>query len=131
MDKALADSSRVEPLRIFVQVNTSGEAAKGGVAPDECVALVRFVMDECPHLQFSGLMAIGQYGRVTVDGDQNPDFALLVQCHAIVCSELELTQSDIEISMGMSGDFEHAIELGSTNVRVGSTIFGAREYKAT
>jgi uncharacterized pyridoxal phosphate-containing UPF0001 family protein len=42
---------------------------------------------------------------------------------------LGLDVGEIELSMGMSGDFEHAIETGSTNVRVGSTIFGARDYK--
>eukprot|EP00041_Stephanoeca_diplocostata_P010529 m.167228 g.167228 ORF g.167228 m.167228 type:complete len:285 (+) comp18187_c0_seq2:406-1260(+) len=127
LDKALEDAGKPEPLRVFVQVNTSGETAKGGVHPDDCVALVRYVAEECPHLQFSGVMAIGQYGRVTVDGEQNPDFALLVRCHETVCNELKLEHSNVEISMGMSGDFEHAIELGATNVRVGSTIFGARE----
>ena len=43
-----------------------------------------------------------------------------------VCAELGLDVAAMEVSMGMSGDFEHAIELGSTNVRVGSTIFGGR-----
>jgi uncharacterized pyridoxal phosphate-containing UPF0001 family protein len=45
-----------------------------------------------------------------------------------VCKELDIPEHECELSMGMSGDFELAIEMGSTNVRVGSTIFGAREY---
>nr|CAB3463933.1 unnamed protein product [Digitaria exilis] len=45
-----------------------------------------------------------------------------------VCKELGIPEEQCELSMGMSADFEQAIEMGSTNVRVGSTIFGAREY---
>jgi uncharacterized pyridoxal phosphate-containing UPF0001 family protein len=45
-----------------------------------------------------------------------------------VCGELKLLEAAVELSMGMSGDFESAIEMGSDNVRVGSTIFGARNY---
>jgi uncharacterized pyridoxal phosphate-containing UPF0001 family protein len=46
-----------------------------------------------------------------------------------LCEALGLDAADVEVSMGMSGDYEHAIEVGSTNVRVGSSIFGAREKK--
>ncbi|CAB1335955.1 unnamed protein product [Coregonus sp. 'balchen'] len=48
-----------------------------------------------------------------------------------VCTSLQLPLEDVELSMGMSTDFEHAIEVGSTNVRVGSTIFGNRDYPNT
>lgn len=54
----------------------------------------------------------------------------LLKCRERLCEELKLDKKNVEISMGMSADFEHAIELGSTNVRVGSTIFGARKPKA-
>jgi len=46
-----------------------------------------------------------------------------------VCESLGLNVEDVELSMGMSNDFEEAILMGSTNVRVGSTIFGARQAK--
>jgi uncharacterized pyridoxal phosphate-containing UPF0001 family protein len=52
----------------------------------------------------------------------------LANCRKEVCKELDIPEHECELSMGMSGDFELAIEMGSTNVRVGSTIFGAREY---
>ncbi|GAA6107057.1 pyridoxal phosphate homeostasis protein isoform X1 [Tachysurus ichikawai] len=48
-----------------------------------------------------------------------------------VCACLKLPLEHVELSMGMSTDFEHAIEVGSTNIRVGSTIFGTREYPNT
>ncbi|KAM0840425.1 hypothetical protein ACQ4PT_029746 [Festuca glaucescens] len=52
----------------------------------------------------------------------------LASCRKEVCDELGIPEEQCELSMGMSADFEQAIEMGSTNVRVGSTIFGAREY---
>lgn len=76
-------------------------------------------------------MTIGQYGRVTLPGESNPDFVALIEARDSVCDKFGLERSELEVSMGMSGDFEHAIDLGATNVRVGSTIFGARVYSDT
>ena len=59
----------------------------------------------------------------------NPDFVKLIETRDSICGELNLQPDDFELSMGMSGDFEHAIHLGSTNVRIGTTIFGTREAK--
>ena len=57
------------------------------------------------------------------------NFAALKKCRDDVCAGLgNMDPSRLELSMGMSGDFEAAIEMGSDNVRVGSSIFGAREY---
>eukprot|EP00038_Savillea_parva_P007500 m.170609 g.170609 ORF g.170609 m.170609 type:complete len:317 (-) comp13264_c0_seq1:158-1108(-) len=129
LDKAVDAQDRPDPLPVLVQVNTSGEDNKGGVEPAQCSDLVAVIRDTCPHLKFAGLMTIGQIGRVTTPGEVNPDFERLIQCKKDVCDKLKLDPDAVEVSMGMSGDFEHAIELGSTNVRVGSTIFGARQYK--
>ncbi|KDO62088.1 hypothetical protein CISIN_1g0259871mg, partial [Citrus sinensis] len=52
----------------------------------------------------------------------------LLNCRAEVCKALGMAEDQCELSMGMSGDFEQAIEMGSTSVRIGSTIFGPREY---
>lgn len=62
------------------------------------------------------------------DPDKNADFERLVQLREQLCERLTLPTSSVELSMGMSGDFALAIGYGSTNVRVGSTIFGARHY---
>ncbi|KAK9881800.1 hypothetical protein WA026_017315 [Henosepilachna vigintioctopunctata] len=115
-------------IRTFVQVNTSGEKEKSGVSPDEVIEMVKFVKDDCPSLQFNGLMTIGQYGYNPDDGP-NPDFLKLVKCREDVCKALNLSLKDVELSMGMSDDYEQAIELGSTNIRVGSAIFGYRPKK--
>lgn len=111
-------------LRVLVQVNTSGEESKSGVEPHNVIVLVKHVNSNCPNLQFSGLMTIGM-----PDYTSTPEnFKTLANCRTEVCKTLGMDEEQCELSMGMSSDFELAIELGSTNVRVGSTIFGAREY---
>ncbi|KAK6185865.1 hypothetical protein SNE40_008008 [Patella caerulea] len=114
-------------LKIMVQVNTSGEENKHGCNPSEVSKVVGFIKEKCPSLEFIGLMTIGSFDHDLSNGP-NPDFKKLLECRDKLCEDFGLSREDIEISMGMSNDFEHAIELGSTSVRVGSTIFGARYY---
>ncbi|KAK4259041.1 hypothetical protein QN277_005417 [Acacia crassicarpa] len=122
LDRGVANIGR-KPLKVFVQVNTSGETSKSGVEPAGCVDLVKHVRS-CPNLEFCGLMTIGM-----PDYTCTPEnFKALSDCRSEVCKELGISEEQCELSMGMSSDFELAIEMGSTNVRVGSTIFGAREY---
>ncbi|KFK29193.1 hypothetical protein AALP_AA7G101700 [Arabis alpina] len=128
LDRAVSSLGR-HPLKVLVQVNTSGEPSKSGIEPSSVVELARYVKLHCPNLVFSGLMTIGM-----PDYTSTPDnFRTLSNCRADVCKALGMAEDQFELSMGMSGDFEQAIEMGSTNVRVGSTIFGPREYpkKAT
>ncbi|GFP79103.1 proline synthase co-transcribed bacterial homolog protein [Phtheirospermum japonicum] len=125
LDRVVSNIGR-QPLKVLVQVNTSGEVSKSGVNPSECLDLVKHVKLGCPNLEFSGLMTIGM-----PDYTSTPDnFKALLTCRAEVCKSIGMEESQCELSMGMSGDFEQAlqIELGSTNVRVGSTIFGPRDY---
>ncbi|XP_034697133.1 pyridoxal phosphate homeostasis protein-like [Vitis riparia] len=123
LDRMVATIGR-KPLKVMVQVNTSGEESKSGVDPAACVELVKHVALGCPNLEFGGLMTIGM-----LDYTSTPEnFKTLANCRSEVCKSLGITEEQCELSMGMSGDFELAIEMGSTNVRIGSTIFGAREY---
>ncbi|XP_021905957.1 pyridoxal phosphate homeostasis protein-like [Carica papaya] len=123
LDRAVSNLGR-KPLKVLVQVNTSGEASKSGVDPSDCVELAKYVKLQCPNLDFSGLMTIGM-----PDYSSTPEnFRTLSNCRAEVCKALGMAVDQCELSMGMSGDFEQAIEMGSTNVRIGSTIFGPREY---
>ncbi|RWR97341.1 proline synthase co-transcribed bacterial-like protein [Cinnamomum micranthum f. kanehirae] len=123
LDRVVANIGR-KPLKVLVQVNTSGEETKSGVDPSGCVELARHVKMSCPNLEFSGLMTIGM-----LDYTSTPEnFRALSNCRIEVCKALGITEEECELSMGMSGDFEQAIEMGSTIVRIGSTIFGAREY---
>lgn len=123
--KKIHDNSR---LKVMVQVNTSGEKEKSGCEPEEAVSLVKYVNECCKNLEFVGLMTIGVYGYDTSLGP-NPDFLCLRNVRTEVCKSLDMKPEDIELSMGMSDDFEHAIELGSANVRVGTSIFGQRQKK--
>ncbi|XP_057663924.1 pyridoxal phosphate homeostasis protein [Diorhabda carinulata] len=115
-------------LKIMIQVNTSGEEEKNGIAPTEVCNVVQYVLKECKNLDLDGLMTIGKFGYDPADGP-NPDFVCLKKCRDDICQALGIDWKDIGLSMGMSDDFEHAIELGSTNVRVGSSIFGYRPKK--
>ncbi|XP_075457519.1 pyridoxal phosphate homeostasis protein [Ascaphus truei] len=116
-----------EKLKVMVQVNTSRECSKHGLPPGDTVGLVKHIMENCPSLQFVGLMTIGSFGYDVTEGI-NPDFQVLLAQRQEVCEKLGLQVEAMELSMGMSADFEHAIEVGSTNVRIGSTIFGERIY---
>lgn len=108
----------------MLQVNTSGEESKYGVEPKDCTQLAKHISHNCKHLTLAGLMTIGM-----PDYTSKPEnFTCLEQCRAEVCQELNLKEEELQLSMGMSGDFEQAIEMGSTNIRVGSTLFGARQY---
>ncbi|XP_047330549.1 pyridoxal phosphate homeostasis protein-like [Impatiens glandulifera] len=122
LDRAVSSIGR-KPLKVLVQVNTSGEESKSGIHPSKCVDLVKHVLS-CHNLDFSGLMTIGM-----PDYSSTPqNFKRLSDCRTEVCRALGMMEDQCELSMGMSGDFEQAIEMGSTNVRIGSTIFGPREY---
>jgi PLP dependent protein len=106
-------------LSVFVQVNTSGEDTKSGVTPEQAIDLCQHIVQECPHLTLMGLMTIGARGDVS-------DFEAFVQFRESVAQALLIDPSTIELSMGMSGDFQEAIRYGATSIRVGSTIFGTR-----
>ncbi|PHH76655.1 hypothetical protein CDD82_3898 [Ophiocordyceps australis] len=129
----LTTNPSLSSLSIHVQVNTSGEDAKSGCAPGaQTIELCRFVIDSCPSLRLLGLMTIGAIARSreTTTENLNQDFDLLKQQRDLVSSELGLEHDRLELSMGMSEDFEGAISMGSAEVRVGSTIFGQRPAKA-
>jgi len=102
--------------KLYVQVNTGGEEQKAGIAPEETVAFVTMCRDELG-LSIEGLMCIPP-----VDENPGPHFALLAKLAGKCGVE--------KLSMGMSGDYEIAVAFGATEVRVGSAIFGARDYPA-
>jgi len=110
------------PLQVCLQVNTSGEASKSGVQPDDVAALARAVQ-ALPRLQLRGLMSIPEPEQ---DFDrQRAAFRVLRELYDRLRAEgLQLDT----LSMGMSADMQAAIMEGATIVRVGSAIFGARQY---
>ncbi|KIW51116.1 YggS family pyridoxal phosphate enzyme [Exophiala xenobiotica] len=134
LDKGRAQSSNTtEPLRVFIQVNTSGEESKSGVSPDseELVNLAKHIRDKCEHLHLQGLMTIGAIARskATTPETENEDFICLRETRDKLAQALGIEEASLELSMGMSEDFEGAIRQGSNEVRIGSTIFGERPAK--
>ena len=129
-----SEASSPSRLRVFVQVNTSGEDSKSGVEPDRnCEELCRHIQEQCPHLQLAGLMTIGAIARsqaATTENGENEDFVTLREVRDRVATALGIEKKEeLELSMGMSADFEAAIKQGSDEVRVGTTIFGERPAK--
>ncbi len=108
--KEIARQGRVPKL--FVQVNTGAEPQKGGVLPGEVDAFLARVQGD-HGLTIAGLMCIPP-----ADDPPSPHFALLAKIAA--------RHGLKELSMGMSADYAAAIQLGATQVRIGSAIFGAR-----
>jgi len=110
------------PLNICLQVNISGEASKSGASPEELPALAREVA-QLPNLRLRGLMAIPE--PTTDVAAQRAAFARVrALFDALRAEGLALDT----LSMGMSGDLAPAIAEGATIVRVGSAIFGKRDY---
>lgn len=105
-----------KPIDLFIQVNTGEEAQKAGVLPREAEDFIRRCREEY-RLPIVGLMCIPP-----ADEHPAPHFALL--------GEIAKRHGLAQLSMGMSGDYELAIQMGATHVRVGTAIFGAREAKA-
>ena len=110
--------------RILVQVNVGDETSKAGVPVDEAVELVR-QLTTLPHVRVEGLMALPPYAE---DLEQvRPWFRLLRELAEEIDALNLANVSMATRSMGMSHDFEIAIEEGATLIRVGTAIFGARE----
>jgi hypothetical protein len=105
-----------------MEVNTSGEETKYGVAPDDALRLAE-VMGALEALELRGLMTIGRLGVSAQEA--RPDFALLRRLFERIAREAPAAPMTW-LSMGMSQDFEVAIEEGSNMVRVGTAIFGPR-----
>ncbi|MDH1262988.1 YggS family pyridoxal phosphate-dependent enzyme [Pseudomonas sp. GD03944] len=111
--------AHLAPLNICLQVNVSGEASKSGCSPDELAALAHAVT-QLPNLKLRGLMAIPEPTDDPVQ--QRAAFARLRELQ----NGLDLGLDTL--SMGMSHDLEAAIAEGATWVRIGTALFGARDY---
>ncbi len=120
LDKCLVPLNRVMP--VYLQVNIGREPQKSGVMPD---AVLKFAADMAPyrHLRLTGLMAMPPYNP---DPEDTRKYFRQVRELAEELAAAGMLASGYGLSMGMSGDFEVAIEEGSTLVRVGTAIFGSR-----
>ncbi|RPB17030.1 hypothetical protein P167DRAFT_551253 [Morchella conica CCBAS932] len=118
-----------QKLRVFIQVNTSGEESKSGCEPSDTLELAKHIIEKCPHLTLQGFMTIGDIARSKESEVPNEDFILLSKTRDEIAKSLGRETNTLELSMGMSEDYEQGIKLGATNVRVGTSIFGARPQK--
>ncbi len=114
------------PLQVCIQVNVDGGVSKSGCSPDEAVALAR-VIAGMPRLCLRGVMSIP---------DPQADDAAMLAVHRQVVAVFARIRHSVPglaqwdtISLGMTADMHTAIAAGSTLVRVGSGIFGARDYR--
>jgi len=122
LDRRACAAERGRRLAVLLEVNTSGEQTKFGAAPDQALRLAEAI-SALSALELRGLMTMGRLGASPEEA--RPYYALLRR----LFDELRerLPGAGISwLSMGMSGDFEVAIEEGSNMVRVGTAIFGAR-----
>lgn len=124
IEKQGAANNRIIPC--LLQIHIAEEETKSGFSPDECHQfLTEAIWKECSHVQIAGVM-----GMATFTGDETQirnEFRFLKSLFSDYKSRYFAGDSSFkEISMGMSGDFQIAIEEGSTMVRLGSLIFGNR-----
>ena len=118
LDRRASPSGR-QP--VLVEVNCSGEDQKGGVAPEAAAGLVAAILAK-PGLEFRGLMTMA-----ALTDDERVQRAAFGRLRGIK-DALEAGGTPVaELSMGMSGDFEAAVEEGATMVRLGTILFGRRE----
>lgn len=114
---ALDAGERTDPVRVLLQVSLDEDPSRGGVAPGDLARLAEHVAGSTG-LRLSGLMAIPPLGA-----ESDAAFARLATLHTMLLAE---HPGATELSAGMSGDLETAIEHGSTCVRVGTALMGAR-----
>ncbi len=122
LSKRAAENTRT--IKILIEVNISGEAQKQGAEPANTESLALEIARTCPNLILSGLM-----GMASLEEDPErtrPQFRRLRELRDDIQERQPQLKSFTELSMGMSNDFEIAIEEGATIVRIGSALFGER-----
>ncbi len=124
IDKRAASLDRV--ASVLIEVNLGGEASKSGIAENEVKNLIRS-LKELPHVDLKGLMVLPPFE--TNPEKSRPFFRRLREIRDAINRQNVYKHPLSELSMGMTYDFEVAIEEGATIIRVGTGIFGEREKK--
>ncbi|WP_314723276.1 YggS family pyridoxal phosphate-dependent enzyme [Haemophilus pittmaniae] len=112
------------PLNVLIQINISDESSKSGIAPPDMLPLAEHIC-QLPHLRLRGLMAIPAPTNVLTE--QQNAFTQMARLFDKLKAAFPNQQIDT-LSMGMTDDMQSAIQCGSTMVRIGTAIFGARDY---
>ena len=112
-------------VRVLIEVNMAGEDTKFGVSPSECLPLIMHIKD-LPHVKVCGLMTIAPFVE---DPEENRIHFRKMRELSLDIKSKNIDNIDMSIlSMGMTNDYVVAVEEGATMVRVGTAIFGARDY---
>ena len=121
IDRRASEAGRV--IECLIEVNTTGETTKFGLPPESVAALVRS-LERCGHISLAGLMTIGPF-LPEAEGSR-PMFRRLRELRDEIAALGQGNAPMGHLSMGMTGDFEVAIDEGATLVRIGTAIFGPR-----
>ena len=113
-------------MDILIQVNSAQEESKFGITTGETGQMIRDILASCPHVKIRGLMCIAPFEDNPEDAGQY--FAAVKKLYDEYAKVQHPNLDFKYLSMGMSNDFEVAIENGSNLIRVGTSIFGARDY---
>lgn len=113
-------------MDILIQVNVAGEESKFGVSPDEVEDLIKEILESCPGIIIKGIMTVAPF-------DENPDnvSGVFAKTKEIYDKYAKIDNKNLKfeyLSMGMTHDYQVAIEEGSNMIRVGTGIFGKRVY---
>ena len=119
--EAVAEETGARPA-VLLEVNVSGEKSKSGMTPAEAAPVLRHILECCPRIAVEGLMTMAPFSENPEDA--RPYFRRLRELRDSLEAELEISLP--RLSMGMSGDYEVAVEEGATWVRLGTVLFGER-----
>jgi pyridoxal phosphate enzyme (YggS family) len=126
IDRRAADRGRT--MDVLVQINAAGEESKFGVPTDEARPLIGAIVEKCKAVRVRGIMSIAPAAEDPEDVRRY--FREVKELYDVIASEADGERLTAEyLSMGMTHDFEVAIEEGSNLVRIGTGIFGARNYR--
>lgn len=110
-------------MDILLEFNSSGEKQKSGFSgEDELLAAAAYASEKCPHLHLLGIMTVGPLGN-----DEEKNRRAFMKTAEVFNKLRGIVPSASVLSMGMSGDWRTALECGSTEVRIGTAIFGERK----
>ena len=115
-----ARSDNLDPLRVMIQINTSGESTKSGCTAEDAIELAQTIMT-LPRLRLIGLMTIG------APSSPEASFRALVDARNAI-ERIIKPEERLKLSMGMSTDYQLAVQMGADYVRIGTAIFGERVY---
>ncbi len=125
LDARAARANRT--IDALVEVNTTGEESKFGITPDQVLPFVRSLKG-FPHIRICGLMTIGPF--LPDPEGSRPMFRRLRELRETLARHSQQNLDPVHLSMGMTGDFEVAVEEGATLLRIGTALFGSRPKRS-